>query len=76
MLRLEEQFLNRLPHTGTILFGIRVSSHRLDGLLETFPALAPRLERALRTMPGPLAEYKGLSRARAALLEHLDAARG
>ena len=75
-LRLEEQFLTRLPHTGAILFGIRVSSHRLNALLQTFPALGPRLERALRTMPGPLAEYKCLSRARAALLVHLDAARG
>lgn len=75
-LRLEEQFLTRLPETGAILFGIRVSSHRLDALLRTFPALAPRLERALRTMPGPLAEYKGLSRARASLLEHLHTAPG
>lgn len=66
-LRLEQQFLTRLPETGAILFGIRVSSHRLDALLETFPALAPRLERALRTMPELLAEYKGLSRARAGL---------
>lgn len=70
-LRLERQFLTRLPASGAILFGIHVSNHRLDSLLSHFPALAPRLERALRTMPEPLAEYKGLSRARPALLAQL-----
>lgn len=70
-LRLEQQFLTRLPQTRAILFGIRVTSHRLDTLLATFPALVPRLARALSTMPEPLAEYKGLNLAQAALVAEL-----
>jgi dimethylamine monooxygenase subunit A len=70
-LRLEHQFLTRLPRTGALLFGIRVTLHRLDHVAAQ-PAVAPRLARALRTLPAPMAEYKGLSAARPALLQALE----
>ena len=70
-LRLEEQFLTRLPGSDAILFGIRVTNHRLDSLVATHPGMAARMARALTTMPEPLAAYKGLNAARAAILEQL-----
>lgn len=69
-LRLERQFLTRLPHTQAILFGIRVTHHQLDHLA-SLPGLAPRLARALETQEGDLARYKGIEPARAALLSEL-----
>jgi len=68
-LRLERQLLVRLAD-GSVLFGIRVSTHRLDALAKT-PAIATRLARALETMPEPIALYKGLAVARAALASQL-----
>jgi len=72
-LRLEEQFLTRLPHSHAILFGIRVTNHRLDTLLGAHPALAGRMARALETMPGTMAAYKGVAAARTALVRQLAA---
>ncbi|HEY1048833.1 MAG TPA: heme-dependent oxidative N-demethylase subunit alpha family protein [Prosthecobacter sp.] len=71
-LRLEQQFLARLPVTGAILFGIRVTSHRLDHLA-AIPGLAGRLARALETMAGDVARYKGLDTARGSLIAELRA---
>jgi hypothetical protein len=73
-LRLEQQFLTRLPATGAILFGIRVTNHRLDHLA-AIPALAPRLALALETMSAEVATYKGISAARGPLLDQLRARR-
>lgn len=70
-LRVEQQFLTRLPHSRAILFGIRVTNHRLDALLGAQPALAGRMARALETMPDALAAYKGLTAARPALVRQL-----
>lgn len=70
-LRLEQQFLTRLPQSGAILFGIRVTNHRLDQLVAEFPAVGPRLARALATMPDQLAAYKGLAPARLSLVGQL-----
>ena len=64
-LRLERQILLR-PASDAILFGIHVSVHRLDTLARV-PGLAPRIARALETMPPEIAAYKGLTAARTAL---------
>lgn len=69
-LRLERQFLARLPESGAILFGIRVTNHRLDRLVE-IPGIAERMARALETMDAEVAHYKGLHRARGTLLREL-----
>ena len=70
-MRLERQFLTRLPRTRTLLFGIRVTNHRLDHLVSEFPVLVPRLVRLLTTLPESMAAYKGLSDARGPLVEQL-----
>ncbi|GEP42761.1 heme-dependent oxidative N-demethylase subunit alpha family protein [Brevifollis gellanilyticus] len=66
-IRLEHQFLTRLPQTLCILFGIRVTCHRLDQVA-ALPGLRERIRRALITMPEPLARYKGLHECRNAIL--------
>lgn len=70
-LRLERQFLTRLPATNAILFGIRVTNHRLDHLA-ALPAVASRLARALATMADDVARYKGLHEARSSLISALE----
>jgi hypothetical protein len=70
-LRLESQFLTRLPKSRCILFGIRVTAHRLDELA-ALPGVAARLARALATMPDTVAHYKGLREARLVLLRELE----
>ncbi|MCB1210451.1 MAG: DUF3445 domain-containing protein [Verrucomicrobiales bacterium] len=71
-LRLESQLLTRLPATSAILFGIRVTIHRLDTLAAEL-GLAPRIARALQTMPDDTADYKGLADCRTALISELVA---
>ncbi len=61
-IRLERQLLVRLSGSA-ILFGIRVSCHRLDHLCDKGPEMRARIGRALRTMPEEAAHYKGLSAA-------------
>jgi hypothetical protein len=73
-LRLERQLLVRLDD-GSVLFGIRVSTHRLDELTTREPGVADRLARALKTMPEAIAHYKGAAAARAALVPLLQAHR-
>ena len=70
-LRWEHQLLIRLPETGAILFGIRVTTHRFNELIET-PDIAERLTRALRTMPDTMATYKGLSQCRFNLIDQME----
>jgi len=69
-LRVEGQFLTRLPVSGAILFGIRISHHRLDQLAAV-PGLAARMARTLETMAEAVAIYKGLHEARAPLATEL-----
>ncbi len=69
-IRLEHQSLTRLPGSGCILFGIRVTCHRLDEVA-ALPGMAARISHALMSMPEPLARYKGLLEARAALVAAL-----
>ena len=68
-------YVTESPDSRAILFGIRVTNHRLDALLAAHPALAGRMARALETMPAPLAAYKGLTAARPALGRQLAALR-
>jgi dimethylamine monooxygenase subunit A len=72
-LRLERQFLARLPQTGGLLFGIRLSHHRLDHLA-ALPGVAWRLAMTLETMAPEVARYKGVAAARGALIHQLAAA--
>jgi hypothetical protein len=61
-LRVEHQALLALPRSGGVVFGIRIALHRLDTLAHT--AAAPRLRRALETMPSQLAGYKRIDAVR------------
>lgn len=69
-IRLERQLFYKLPRTGAIVFGIRVSHHRISDLAAESEA-ARRLSRALETMPEDMAVYKGIGAARAALVAQL-----
>ena len=69
-LRLETQFLTRLAAVPALLFGIRVSHHRLDALAAQ-DGIARRLAESLESMPEAVATYKGLSVARAGLVRRL-----
>ena len=68
--RVEHQALVALPRRGGILFGIRISMHRLSEL-KADPIAAQRLARALSTMPEPVSRYKGLEAARAHIIRLL-----
>lgn len=59
-LRVEHQALAALPETGGIVFGIRLSLHRLDTVLRG-PAGAA-LRRSLATMSPEMASYKRLDK--------------
>jgi hypothetical protein len=72
-LRHERQFLARLPITNAILFGIRVTNHRLDDVA-SHPDVAQRLARILASMSDEFASYKGLQTARAPLVAALTRA--
>ncbi len=60
--RVEEQSLVALPKSDGILFGIRLKVVSLAGYEGSSEGL--KLASLLETMPGPMAEYKGLTRAR------------
>ncbi len=68
--RVEHQALVALPRTGGVLFGIRVVVHPLAEVKQDADA-ARGLRRALQTMPGPMAVYKGIAAARDRLIELL-----
>ncbi len=69
-LRLEHQALFRLPETGGVVFGIRVTVHRLAELAAD-PAFRLGLAGALTSMSPEIAEYKGLTDARVTLAGEL-----
>ena len=69
-LRVERQCLFRMPRTGGLLFGIRLVLLPLADVLAQ-PDAADGLRRGLESMPEDVAEYKGVARARATLLEWL-----
>lgn len=68
-LRVEHQALVALPRSRGIVFGIRITSHRLDEV-KAGPAAAG-LRRALETMPAALAGYKRLEAVRAEVIRLL-----
>lgn len=70
--RLERQALRALPRSGGILFGLRIQVWPLCDLVSSSPA-AQTFRQLLETMPEEIAEYKGLSAARPALIRGLAA---
>jgi hypothetical protein len=66
-IRIEHQALIGLPKTRGILFGIRLENHPLIQVIAD-PAATARLARALKTMPEPMAIYKGIASARHRIL--------
>ena len=68
-LRVEHQALIALPRSGAVLFGIRISLHRLDRIVGT--AAGRGLARALRSMPREMADYKRVDAVRGALASAL-----
>lgn len=69
--RVERQTLRRLPHSGAVLFGIRVHVYPLARLV-TGPRDAERIASAVRALPEEIAQYKSLPPFRSALLAWLD----
>lgn len=69
-IRLEQQLLMKLPDSGSILFGIRVTNHPLSHFL-TDPSLARRIAHHLDSMKADAAHYKGLIEARSLVIDWL-----
>ncbi len=69
-LRVELQFLSRLPRSNALMFSIRTYLISLEELV-TQPEWACRLHRVLRDLPDELADYKGLSQYRPLVVEWL-----
>jgi len=69
-LRIERQMLAALPQNHGVLFAIRIATHPLAEIQQN-PQIAPRLRRALETMPEPMAQYKGIASARANIISLL-----
>ena len=70
-LRVEVQGLWRLPRSNAIVFSIRCYLISLNELV-TVKKWARRLPRVLRTLPDPIANYKGLTRYRAMTVDWLS----
>ena len=69
--RVEEQSLAALPENGGVLFGIRLVIRPMREL-KADPEARHGMIRALRTMPEPMARYKGIAPARGRLLELME----
>ncbi len=70
-LRLEHQAFRALPQSGGLLFAIHLTVHPLGRVLQT-PGARDRLARQLRSMPDPIAAYKGILPARDPLVRQLE----
>ncbi len=70
-LRVERQTLRRLPHSGAVLFGIRVHVYPLARIAAA-AAVAARLAAAVRALPEETLRYKSVAPFRAAVLAYLD----
>jgi hypothetical protein len=71
-IRLERQVFYKLPRSGAIVFGIRVTQHLMSDVCAETGA-AKRIARALESMPIDAAVYKGIDTARATLIAQLKA---
>ncbi|MFT5174540.1 MAG: hypothetical protein ACI8W7_002727 [Gammaproteobacteria bacterium] len=69
-MRSERQTLRRLPHSGAVLFTIRIRQCTLDELCQQ-AGVAARLLTQLRTMPAALKVYKGLQQMDELLYDYL-----
>lgn len=69
-LRVELQFMPRLPRSNALMFGIRTYLISLEELSSN-PAWACRLHRVLRDLPEAIADYKGLTRYRQTVVDWL-----
>ena len=70
-LRLEHQAFRMLPRSRGLLFAIHLTAHPLCRVLRT-PEDSRRLASQLRSMPEPIAAYKGILPARATLIRQLE----
>lgn len=70
-LRVELQFMARLPQSNAMMFSIRTYLASMAELV-TQPAWARRLHRVLRDLPEPIADYKGMTRYRKTLVDWLS----
>lgn len=70
-LRVELQALFRLPRSNAIGFSIRCYLISIKDLA-TVPKWAMRMHRVLKTLPDELADYKGLTRYRATVVDWLS----
>lgn len=70
-LRVELQFMPRLPRSNALLFGIRTYLISLEELASN-PAWACRLHRVLRDLPDAIADYKGLTLYRQTVVDWLS----
>ncbi|MDG6398818.1 DUF3445 domain-containing protein [Pseudomonas quasicaspiana] len=69
-LRVEMQLMMRLPRSNALMFGIRTYLISMDELV-TNPAWAQRMHRVIRDLPEAIADYKGMTRYRQALIDWL-----
>jgi hypothetical protein len=69
-LRVEHQLLFKLPQTGGVLFGIRLTTVPWREVMNVAEA-REGLRRALESMPSDAAEYKGLAAVRGKIVEWL-----
>ena len=74
LVRLEHQFLLKLPESGCILFGIRIENVPFRRVLE-LPDVSGRLARLLATMASDAAHYKGIAAARDQIVLQLTTAK-
>jgi dimethylamine monooxygenase subunit A len=70
-LRVELQYMARLPRSNGLMFAIRTYLCSLDDVTRN-PVWAQRLHRVLRDLPEAVAEYKGMTRYRATLVAWLS----
>ena len=69
-LRVELQIMDRMPRSNALLFVIRTYLISLEDIA-TNPEWAKRMHRAMKTLPQPLIDYKGLTRYHHLVVDYL-----